>query len=262
MAFTENDNNGVVYMTSPNISAKHAFTTRYGGVSDGIFESLNLGYTSGDDSANVTENYRILARALKIEPVEFAFSKQVHRDDIRICTMEERQPVPYSVPYEADGLITDLKNVPLVIFTADCTPILLHDPVRGAVGAVHAGWRGTVMDIIGKAVRKMCEVYGCKAENICAAIGPCISKCCFETGGEVYEAVADILGEEVERYADKKTDGKYMLDLKGINEHLLRRAGVKNIEISEECTKCSHDKYWSHRATGGKRGTQCSCIVL
>ena len=121
MAFTENSKNGVVFMTSPNISAKHAFTTRFGGVSEGIFASLNLVFSSGDDSEKVAENYRILAKALDINPVEFAFSKQVHRDDIRVCTMADRQGVPYTVPYEADGLITDVKDLPLVIFTADCT---------------------------------------------------------------------------------------------------------------------------------------------
>ena len=261
MAFTENNKNGVVFMTAPNISAKHAFTTRFGGVSEGIFESLNLTY-SGDDSDKVTENYHILANALDISPVEFAFSRQVHRDDIRVCTMADRQTVPHVVPYEADGLITNEKDLPLIIFTADCTPILLHDSVKGVIGAVHAGWRGTVMDIAGKAVRKMCETYGCKAENIHAAIGPCISQCCFETGAEVFEAVKELIGEDAYKFAEKKPEDKYMVDLKGINEYLLKRAGAVNIEISEECTKCSCDKYWSHRATNGKRGTQGSCIVL
>ena len=262
MAFTENNKSGVVYMTAPNISAKHAFTTRFGGVSEGIYESLNLGFTSGDDAEKVSENYRILAKTLEIEPVEFAFSKQVHRDDIRVCTMEDRQGVPFTVPYEADGLITNEKDVPLVIFTADCTPILLHDPVCGVIGAVHAGWRGSVMDIAGKAVRKMCETYGCDPKNIEAAIGPCISKCCFETGEEVFEAVKMLLGDDAENFADRKENGKYMIDLKGVNAYLLKKAGVLSVEISDECTKCLCDKYWSHRATLGKRGTQCSCIML
>ena len=261
MAFTENNKNGVVYMTSSCISAKHAFTTRLGGVSDGIYASLNLGFFCGDDAEKVSENYKILAKALEIEP-EFAFSKQVHRDDIRVCTMENRQCIPYTVDYEADGLITDIKDLPLVIFTADCTPILLHDSVRGAIGAVHAGWRGTVLDIAGKAVRKMESVFGCEPKNIRASIGPCISKCCFETGGEVYDAVKSLLGEYAEDFAEKKTDGKYMIDLKGINAYLLRKAGVMSVDISDECTKCKCDKYWSHRATDGKRGTQCSFIVL
>ncbi len=262
MAFTENNKNGVVYMTSYEIFAKHGFTTRFGGVSDGIYASLNLGFSCGDDIKKVSENYRIFAENLEIAPAEFAFSKQVHRDDIRVCTMADRQGVPYTVDYEADGLITDVKNLPLVIFTADCTPIVLHDPVRGVIGAVHAGWRGTVLDIAGKAVRKMQAVFGCESKNIHAAIGPCISKCCFETGAEVFDAVKSLLGEHAEAFAEKKTDGKYMIDLKGINAYLLKKAGVVSIDISDECTKCQCDKYWSHRATNGKRGTQCSFIVL
>ena len=88
------------------------------------------------------------------------------------------------MPYEADGLITDIPGLALCIFTADCTPILLYDPVKRCAGAVHAGWRGTAMDIAGKAVRKMAETFGSRPENICAAVGPCISRCCFETGEE------------------------------------------------------------------------------
>lgn len=149
-----------------------------------------------------------------------------------------------------------------MVFSADCTPILLHDPVRGAVGAVHAGWRGTVMDIVGKAVKKMQSEFGCTPENINAAIGPCISLCCFETGSEVYESVSALLGTDSEHFAFKKADGKYMIDLKGINQFLLNRVGVRNVSVSDECTKCSSTKYWSHRATNGRRGTQCSCIVL
>ena len=262
MSFQTVQTGTLEYLVAENITVPHCFTTRLGGVSKGHLSSLNLGLHRGDSPENVTENYRILAKALEIEPVEFAFSKQVHRDDIRACTMADRQGVPYTVPYEADGLITDVKNVPLVIFTADCTPILLHDPVRGAIGAVHAGWRGTVLDIAGKAIRKMCETYGCKAENIRAAIGPCISKCCFETGAEVFEAVKDLLGDDAQMFADEKSDGKYMIDLKGVNAYLLKKAGVTDIEITDECTKCLCDKYWSHRATNGNRGTQCSCIVL
>ena len=262
MVFTEINAKGVVYTAAPNILAKHGFSTRFGGVSSGIYESLNLCYSCDDEAEKVTENYRILAKALEIEPAEFVFSKQVHRDDIRVCTEKDRQGLPPKIPYEADGLITDVKGLPLMIFTADCTPILLHDPVRKVAGAVHAGWRGTVLDIAGKAVRKMQTVYGCDPKNICAAIGPCISKCCFETGSEVYEAVKALLGDDAEKFALRKPDDKYMVDLKGINEYLLKKAGVGSIEVTDECTKCLHDKYWSHRATNGKRGTQCSCIVL
>jgi polyphenol oxidase len=260
--FREINKNGVIYMTSPNISVRHGFTTRFGGVSEGIFSSLNLGLSCGDETDRALENYRILGAAMGIDTSKAAYSKQVHRDDIRVCTDEDRRAPLNPVPYEADGLITNIPNLPLLIFTADCTPILFHDSTAGIVGAAHAGWRGTVLDIAGKTVRKMTEVYGCRPENIHAAIGPCISKCCFETGAEVYEALKGVLGAEADEFAKRKPDGKYMTDLKGANCRLLERAGVENIEVSDECTMCSSDKYWSHRATGGKRGVQCSLIVL
>lgn len=248
-------------MNAPNIQARHAFTTRRGGVSGGIFTSLNLGLSCGDETEKVLENYRILGRALNIDTGRAAFSKQVHKDGIRVCTDDDRRSPETPLPYEADGLITNVRGLPLMIFTADCTPILLHDPVTGAVGAVHAGWRGTVLNIAGKAVRRMEEAFGCRPENICAAIGPCISVCCFETGPEVYEALKGVLGAEADMFASPRENGKYMTDLKGANRRLLEKAGVRNIEVSEECTMCSNEKYWSHRATCGKRGVQCSLIV-
>ncbi len=260
--FREINRDGVIYMTAPNISARHGFTTRAGGVSNGIFASLNFGLSCGDETDRVLENYRILSRTMGMDTDRAAFSKQVHRDDIRVCTEGDRRAPLNPLPYEADGLITNVPGLPLLIFTADCTPILFHDPTEGVVGAAHAGWRGTVLDIAGKTVRKMTEAYGCRPENIHAAIGPCISKCCFETGAEVYEALVGVLGDEADMFAEKKPNGKYMTDLKGANRRLLERAGVADIEVSEECTMCSSDKYWSHRATGGKRGVQCSVIVL
>ena len=170
--------------------------------------------------------------------------------------------LPQQFTITADGAVTTNPNILIGIKTADCAPVLLADYKHGVIGAAHAGWRGTVLDIAGKTVRKMTEVYGCRPENIHAAIGPCISKCCFETGPEVYEALVGVLGDEADMFAEKKPNWKYMTDLKGANRRLLERAGVADIEVSEECTMCSSDKYWSHRATGGKRGVQCSLIVL
>ena len=262
MAFTEINKDGVVYTAAENIFVKHGFTTRFGGVSTGIYDSLNLCFSCGDETEKVIENYGIFAKAAELGEDGFVFSRQVHRDDIRVCTEEDRQTLPPNTPYEADGLITKVEGLPLLIFTADCTPVLLYDPVCRAVGAVHAGWRGTVLDIVGKAVRKMQTEFGCKAGDIRAAIGPCISQCCFETGEEVYTALFDLLGEKTDEFAVKKPMGKYMIDLKGVNAYLLKAAGVGSVEISPECTKCKHEKYWSHRATNGKRGTQCSFIML
>jgi YfiH family protein len=148
----------------------------------------------------------------------------------------------------------------LAAFTADCTPILLQDPVTGAVGAVHAGWRGTVADIAGNAVRAMAEHFGSRPEDIRAAIGPNIGVCCFETHADVPDAVRAVLGEEAEAFIVPAGE-KFRVDLKGVNAALLRRAGVRHIEISDACTACEHHRFWSHRVTRGQRGSQGAIIV-
>ena len=263
MAFIENKSDEILYMTSSDLGVTHAFTTRFGGVSGGIFKSLNLGQNTGDEPACVRRNYELLGSALGIDPTGLIFTRQVHGTDIRYASKKDMLPVFSPVPYEADGLITAEKDVPLIIYAADCVPILLYDPVRCAIGAVHAGWRGTVRDIAGKAVEKMVRELGSDPSDIRAAIGPCISVCCYETGGDVAAAVNRALGSEAVGYVIPRGK-RYHTDLKGINSLLLTRAGLKleNIAVSPECTSCSSDKYWSHRVTHGKRGSQASIIVM
>ena len=157
-------------------------------------------------------------------------------------------------------MITNAPGTALVVFTADCTPILLHDPATGAVGAVHAGWRGTAADIAGKAVRAMTDAFGCKPGNLCAAIGPNIGQCCFETDSDVKDAMIDALGSEAMTHI-RTVGSKYYVNLKAINAQLLRNAGVWNIEISPSCTMCQSNRFWSHRVTRGVRGSQGAIIV-
>ena len=259
MPFIENNTNGVVYMTAPNIDAKHAFTTRIGGVSTGIYESLNLGQSLGDDRALVRENYGILCGALGITCDDIVGSHQVHGAQVRVVTKADRGDVFVKTSHIADGLITIEHGVALAVFSGDCVPILLHDPVSGAIGAVHAGWRGTVADIAGAAVSRMSEEYGCNPADIRAAIGPCISKCCFETDSDVTDALHSVLPEAAGNCYERRGE-KYMTDLKEANRLLLQRAGVHDISISDECTSCRSDKYWSHRRTKGKRGSQAAII--
>lgn len=167
-------------------------------MSRGRLESLNIGLHRGDAPENVLENYRILGAALGFAPEDTVLTKQVHGDVVLRVGRKDRGTglfVPQETP--CDGLITNEPGVALVIFTADCTPILFHDPVTGAVGAVHAGWRGTAAQIGARAVEAMAAAYGCKPENIRAAIGPNIGKCCFETHGDVPQAMEAALGRAV-----------------------------------------------------------------
>lgn len=265
MDFIQNEKNGLVWMTSPTISARHAFTTRLGGVSTGHLASLNLGTSRGDEPENVRENYRLLALATGIDTSRMAFTRQVHKADVRVVTGPDVHELYTEVPYEADGLVTSQRGLALICFTADCVPVLLCDSVHGVIAAVHCGWRSSVADILGVAVSKMCAL-GAAPEDICAGIGPAISRCCFEVGGEVVQAVDEYLaGDSAGLYEPEAgAPGKFMLDLKAANARRLLQLGLReeNIALSSECTKCSHEKYWSHRYTRGLRGAQGSLIVL
>lgn len=262
MAFSEMNESGIVYMRSSVISARHAFTTRAGGVSSGIYASLNLGSKVGDPQVNVAENYTRVCALMGAGPDDCVVTKQVHGNEVRIVSSADKHPVGAEVPYEADGIVTAERGLPLFCFTADCTPVLLHDPVTGVAGAVHCGWRGSTADIIAIAVEKM-RSLGSKPENIRAAIGPSISVCCFETDADVPEAIDRWLGTGSGTYY-LKNNGKFTVDLKKANALRLLDLGVANehIDISGECTMCLHEKYWSHRYTKGKRGVQCAVIVL
>ena len=249
------------YLVAEGISAPHCFTTRLGGVSQGYLSSLNIGLHRGDDPKNVEENFRILADALCIEPEDFVLTKQIHSDIVvKVGRADRGKHMVEGASPECDALITDEPGVALVVFTADCTPILLHDPVTGAVGAAHAGWRGTAMGIAAKTVETMIREYGCKPSDIRAAIGPNIGFCCFETDADVPDAMVQALGEEAKAFIRPNGD-KYYVNLKEINALWLRRAGVTEIEISNACTVCRSDVFWSHRVTRGQRGSQGAIIV-
>ena len=249
------------YLTAEGISAPHCFTTRLGGVSEGHLDSLNLSMSQGDDPANVVENYRRIGVALGFAPEAVVMARQTHSDIVLRVGRQHRgagllkEPLP-----ECDALITDEPGVALFVSTADCTPILLHDPVTGAVGAAHAGWRGTAAAIGAKTVEAMVAAFGCEAENIRAAIGPNIGLCHFETDGDVPQAMLAAYGEEIRPYITQKGE-KFYLDLKKINALSLRRVGVEKIELSDACTVCSCSRFWSHRVTRGKRGAQGAIIL-
>ena len=248
------------YLTAAGIVASHCFTTRLGGVSSGNLESLNISHHRGDTPENVERNYQILADALHFAVDRLVLSHQIHSDIVRTVTRQDHMGLDHHAYPQCDALITREPGTALAIFTADCTPILLYDPVTRAVGAVHAGWRGTAMDIAGKAVHKMVEAFGCKPENIRAAIGPNIGGCCFETDKDVPDAMLKAFGEAVETYIRPFGD-KFYVNLKEINRYALNRAGVSHIEISDACTACSHQRFWSHRVTRGLRGSQGGLIV-
>lgn len=256
------------------ITCPHGFSTRSGGVSDGMFDSLNLGMNRGDESARVTENWRRFLESCDITQRSFVCGKQVHENTVHIATKEDARPAYGKYPdgrdlIECDGYVTAQKDVPLAIFTADCVPVLMHDPVKGVIGAIHCGWRSTVSDIEKKAVDAFISL-GSDPANIMVAEGPAIDKCCFEVGSEVIEAVETLIGDAAKDFyspgpADKSFGNpaeKYMLDLRGVVRYRFIMLGIKkeHIETVGECTMCHPEKFYSHRGTKGNRGS-LACVI-
>ena len=258
MAITTIKHGTLEYLTAEEISVPHCFTTRLGGVSTGTLESLNIGMHRGDTEENVAENYGILGKTIGFDPKNLVLTWQIHTDVVRRVTKADHAGFDHRGYPQCDGLITN--GTALVVFTADCTPILFHDPVSGAVGACHAGWRGTAADIAGKTVAAMCREFGCLPGNVSAAIGPNLGACCFETDADVPEAMAETFGPAVWEYI-RPIGNKFYVNLKAINALALRRAGVNHIEISTDCTRCNPHKYWSHRFHGPTRGSQGAIIL-
>ena len=240
----------------------HCFTPRYGGVSEGYLSSLNLGVHRGDVYENVVKNYDILGSAVGFHPDQTVFPMQRHTDIVRVVTEQHCGEGLFRDTSEiCDGQITDRPGVALVTFAADCTPILLHDPVKNVIGAVHAGWRGTAQGIAAKAVEAMQKTFGCDPGDIQAAIGPSISLCCFETDWDVPQAMLDALGPKALTAIRQKGE-KYYVDNKFCNALWLQRAGIGSLDISPDCTRCQPQRYWSHRATNGLRGSLAGIIML
>ncbi len=251
------------YLTSGLLEGTaHCFSTRYGGVSEGYLASLNLGVHRGDRPKNVWENYCRLGKAVGFSPKHTVFTKQIHSAVVECVGREQRgRGLIFPVENGCDGLITNEPEVALTVFSADCTPVLLYDPVAHAIGAVHAGWRGTAAGIVRVAVKKMEQTFGCRPENIRAAIGPCISSCCFLTDRDVPDAMRAALGAEAES-AIFPAGEKFRVDLKQINALWLRREGVTQIDISTECTACQPERFWSHRVVKDQRGSLAAVIML
>ncbi len=256
----------VEVLQSALITCRHGFSTRTGGVSEGIFSSLNLGANRGDPIGNVLENWRRFGAAVGFDGTRFVHGHQSHGTTVRTACREDMHSIAEPTPWpEADGYVTDQPDVPLVVFTADCTPLLMQDPAAGVIAAVHCGWRSAVADIEGAAVKAM-ESLGARPGNIRAAIGPGIRRCCFQTGPEVPAAIDALLGGDSRGLyePDEGAPGKFRTDLPGTVHRRLLQLGLREENIDELgiCTMCGPDRFWSHRAMGPERGSQANVIVL
>ena len=268
MSFTTHTKNSLVWLSAPLLSqsgqVSHGFSTRQGGVSAPPWDTLNLGPGRGDDPEAVLENYRRFCGAVGVSMEQTVLAKQVHETTVRLCTAQDAgKGLFVSRDYTADALVTQERNLPLVVFSADCGIILLHDPVHSAVGAVHAGWRGCAAGILEKTVRTMADAFGSDPAAMVAAVGPCIGQCCFETDDDVPEAMTAALGTEAAPYLERR-GAKWHVDLAGLNRQWLLHSGLvpEHIDVCGLCTACRRDLFWSHRKMGQARGAQIAMIAL
>ncbi|MGN0517919.1 MAG: peptidoglycan editing factor PgeF [Acutalibacteraceae bacterium] len=265
-----NEKDGVYYLTHNNLSQidfiNHAFSTKLGGVSKGEYATMNLAFGRGDDKENVTQNYRLFSQAAGFDFDTLVSSKQDHHTVIRRVTKKDcgigiwRE---HDMP-SVDGLITNEKGVTLVTHYADCTPIFFVDTAKRAIGAAHGGWRGTVSGIAEITVKRMTEEFGTVPGDLVCAIGPAISRCCYEVDEPVFNQFNALTFLDRDKFISEKGNGKYIIDLLEVNRQFLIKAGVKpeNISVGDVCTKCNSDLLFSHRATAGKRGGMVAMLAL
>ena len=260
---------------------RHLFSTRVGGVSEGIFATMNLSFTRGDKEEAVLENYRRIAEALAMEQKEastkpvsytlknFVCSDQTHTTNIRVVTKEDAgKGVVRERDYkDVDGLITKEKGLILSTFYADCVPLYFVDPVKKVIGLSHSGWRGTAEKMGKCTVERMKEVFGCNPVDIYAAIGPSICQNCYEVSADVAEAFSETFhGDRMKlnQILMPKEGQKFQLNLWKANELILLETGIlpQHIEVTDYCTSCHANFLFSHRASNGKRGNLGAFLVL
>ncbi|MCD7737083.1 MAG: peptidoglycan editing factor PgeF [Lachnospiraceae bacterium] len=263
--------NGVLYFTFPELErisfVTHAFSSRLGGVSENELATMNLSYTRGDDPERVSENFRRISEAAGFSCDRMVFSCQTHTTNVREatekdCGMGYLRELDYT---DVDGLVTNTPGVVLATFYADCVPLYFVDPAHRAIGLSHSGWRGTVNNIAGVTVNKMQKAYGTEPSDLIAAIGPSICQDC-------YEVSEDVVGIFRERYPkelwpslfERKNEEKYQLNLWEACRRNLLRAGVRpeRILVTDLCTCCNPDIFFSHRASHGKRGNLAAFLTI
>jgi len=268
----------------------HAFCTRRGGVSEGAFASLNMSLKQGDNDENIRKNWEIVAATFGVSRENFFQIHQVHGD--RILTIDDAESQTFDhQPREYDAIITNRPGLALCVKTADCVPVLMVDMEKRIVAAVHAGWRGTALNISGKVLRLLTERYGTGPKDVQAAIGPAIGACCYEVDATVYQAMESHpakdkiftprsgsgsesgaksdLGTKIGIKTENETGteagvAKWKLNLALANRHQLQDLGVpgENIHDTDLCTSCASEWFYSHRKEGGITGRLLNFIMI
>lgn len=262
------DKNGLWYGTFTHFNSlgiRHGISGRLGGVSKEPFSSLNVALHTGDSDEDVIMNRKLFCQAIGIHPNHIVTTQQLHTDTIAVVTGESMgkgaQYYNEAIP-ATDALITNIPGLPLMLFFADCVPVLIVDPVHNAIGAVHAGWRGTVEKIAQKTIIAMQANFGTKPQDCLLAIAPSIGPCCYV----VDEMVINQLKNQFTNWEQlvRVVNDKWYLDLWKTNFVQLEEIGVKgsNIVVSNVCTACNHELFFSYRKENGSTGRMGAAIIL
>lgn len=266
------EKNGVPFVTFPKLSEYenhliHGFSTRLGGVSKEHLASMNLSFHRGDDTDKVMENHKRFAAALGYDETKLVFSDQVHLTHFHKVTKEDagKGIVQESDILEIDGLVTNEVGIPIMTFYADCVPLFFYDSVKQVIAMAHSGWKGTVERIGEKMIHFMEAEYGCRAEHIICAIAPSICQKCYEVSEDVALRFLEVFGDSYgEKLLYKKENGKYQLNLHKACEITLLDAGIlkEHLDITDLCTCCNPEVFYSHRASHGMRGNLAGVMML
>ncbi len=266
-----NCQNQIEYLTFPALEelgiVRHLFSTRYGGVSEGVYASMNLSYTRGDKKENVDENYKRIAGILKSSSDKIVCSSQTHTTNVRLVTERDcGKGIVHKLDYDnVDGLVTNIPGIVLCTLYADCVPLYFVDPKNRAIGLGHSGWRGTVGRMGEAMLLAMKNAFGTRTEDVIAAIGPSICQDCYEVDEDVADKFKHGFPEEWKfLLKDGKASGKFQLNLWEANRRVLIKAGIRknNISVTDVCTCCNSEVLFSHRASGGKRGNLGAFLTL
>lgn len=258
-----NKKNDIEYLTF-DIFDSHpivaVYSTRRGGVSSSPFDTMNLGFTRGDKRDDVLENYSRFTQVLGVDLTQLVLSDQEHHNNILEVNETHRGMGIFNKKTygDIDGLITSERALPLVTFYADCTPIYFYDPKTKVIAMCHAGWKGTALKIVHATLNEFL-LKGSRVEDILVGIGPAICKSCYQVDEEVIKAFSDYDS----CFTYNSHEDKYYLDLKAVNKAMLLEYGIKsfNIEVTDYCTKCRPDLFFSHRFHGNERGTQIGLMM-
>ncbi len=254
------ESGGVRWLEADLVTARAAFSTRIGGVSEAPFDSLNLGVLTDDTSEAVIENRRRLARALELDPARIPIGLQVHGAELAFHSRTQ-EPSPFAQPGsaipEVDGHVVSSAGLAPLVLTADCLPVALAGP--GGVAMLHCGWRGLAAGIVAAGAAAVAATD--------AAIGPGIGPCCYEVGPEVLDAFSPLsegitAGDGPESRAGVDISARRRLDLPEVARRLLRQAGVERVQSADLCTSCEEESFFSHRRDAGRTGRQGGLVWI